>query len=204
MSMQKLWNDKYSRDGYLYGKEPNAFLKEQLKNIKKESSILFLGEGEGRNACYAASLGFKTTALDASDIGISKCQELAKAYHVNVTTLHVDLAHWKAEQKFDVVMSSFLHLQEPLRTHAFSQAIQALKSNGLFIAEFFSQKQLPLSSGGPKDLSLLYDAQELQELFLKLDVTPYLISEVIDELDEGAGHQGEAQLIRVIVKKNSR
>lgn len=48
MSIQQIWNEKFSREGYLYGKEPNAFLKEQLKNIKAGSSILFLGEGEGR------------------------------------------------------------------------------------------------------------------------------------------------------------
>jgi hypothetical protein len=202
MSIQNLWNEKFSREGYLYGKEPNAFLKEQLKNIKKGSSILFLGEGEGRNACYAASQGFNATALDASDIGIKKCKALAETLHVSLQTLHVDLEHWEVSDTYDVIMSSFLHLQEPLRTQAFTKAIHALKSNGLFIAEFFSHKQLPLNSGGPKDPSLLYEIGAVEKLFLNLDVTPYLIIEVFDTLNEGSGHQGDAHLIRVIVKKN--
>lgn len=202
MSIQNVWNEKFSREGYLYGKEPNAFLKEQLKNLKKGSDILFLGEGEGRNACYAASQGFNATALDASDIGIMKCKALAETLHVSLETLHVDLEHWNPSERYDVIMSSFLHLQEPLRTQAFTKAVDALRSNGLFIAEFFSHKQLPLSSGGPKDLSLLYEIGDIEKLFLSLDVTPYLISEVIDTLSEGSGHQGDAHLIRVIVKKN--
>lgn len=140
--------------------------------------------------------------MDASEIGIAKCQALAKALDVNIKTLHVDLAHWKAEKAFDVVMSSFLHLKEPLRTQAFSEAINALEPGGFFIAEFFSTKQLALSSGGPKDESLLYSAEDLQSMFANLDVAPYLISEVIDTLNEGSGHQGEAYLIRVIVRKN--
>jgi SAM-dependent methyltransferase len=202
MSIQEIWNDKFSREGYLYGKEPNAFLKEQLKNIKKDSDILFLGEGEGRNACYAASQGFNATALDASDIGIKKCKALAESLHVTIQTLHVDLEHWEVTKSYDAVMSSFLHLKEPLRTQAFSKAVNALKPGGLFIAEFFSHKQLPLNSGGPKELSLLYEIDAVKKLFLSLDVTPYLISEVVDTLNEGKGHQGDAQLIRVIVIKN--
>ena len=62
-----MWDEKFGRDGYLYGKEPNVFLKNAIDAIEKPASILFLGEGEGRNAVYAASKGHKSFALDNSD-----------------------------------------------------------------------------------------------------------------------------------------
>ncbi len=202
MSMQKLWNEKFSREGYLYGTEPNAFLKEQLKSIAPGSHILFLGEGEGRNACYAASAGFKVTALDASDIGLAKCRALAESLNVTIETLHVDLVHWEPAISYDVIMSSFLHLSEPLRTQSFTKAINALHEGGLFIAEFFSKKQLEYSSGGPKSPELLYSTDELANLFSTPSLSQLLLSECIDYLDESDAHRGEASLIRVIIKKH--
>ncbi len=199
--MQRLWNEKFSREGYLYGKTPNVFLSSYIDGLDSSSSILFLGEGEGRNACYAAMHGHSVIALDASDIGLKKAQELASDLDVDIKTLHIDLTHWETEVHYDAVMTSFLHLKEPLRTLAFGKAISALKPSGVFVAEFFSIKQLPLQSGGPKDPELLYTVASLKEILDRSDTEIVRLEEVVDSLDEGRGHQGDAELIRVVVRK---
>ena len=51
------WNDRYSKDEYAYGEEPNRYLKEQLEKLAV-GKILFPAEGEGRNAVFAAKLGW--------------------------------------------------------------------------------------------------------------------------------------------------
>ena len=40
-----IWNERYSVSEYVYGEEPNTYLKDQLK-IFSEGHILFVGEGE--------------------------------------------------------------------------------------------------------------------------------------------------------------
>ncbi len=199
--MRALWNEKFSREGYLYGKKPNTFLASQMHVLAPQSDILFLGEGEGRNACYAASKGFNATALDASDVGLEKARALAEEMGVAVTIEHQDLQTWQPKSQYDAVMTSFLHLSEPLRTEAFRSALKALKPSALFIGEFFSTKQLPLSSGGPKDEALLYTVDSLREIFSLEGAEIVLLEACSDLLDEGTGHQGEAELIRIIVKK---
>ncbi len=196
-----MWNGKFSRKGYLYGKVPNVFLKRHIDFMKPGSTLLLLGEGEGRNACYAASRDIEVTALDASDVGLKKAHDLAEESGVTIKTVLIDLQDWKSNTHYDAVMASFLHLNEPLRTQTFREALKALKPSGVFVAEFFSTKQMPLTSGGPKDADLLYTVESLQNIF---DIEGYEIlqlEEVVDVLDEGRGHQGEAQLIRVKVKK---
>jgi 2-polyprenyl-3-methyl-5-hydroxy-6-metoxy-1,4-benzoquinol methylase len=200
MSIGTLWNEKFTREGYLYGKAPNAFLKRHIDTFKTPCSILFLGEGEGRNAAYAASLGHDVSALDASQIGLKKASRLAAEMKVSIELLHVDLEHWVPSRRYDVVMCSFLHLQEPLRTVAFRNALKALKPNGKFYGEFFSTAQLPLKSGGPKDLSLLYTIKDFYTIFSQEHATMELLEELSDTLNEGSGHQGSAQLIRVIAQ----
>ena len=201
MSMQKMWNEKFSREGFLYGKEPNAFLASQEPLLPSKSDILMLGEGEGRTACHMALKGHRVTAIDASDVGLQKTETLAKELKVEVETIHADLSLWKSEKQYDAVLTSFLHLPEPLRSDAFSHALDILKSGGYFIGEFFSQKQLSRDSGGPKMLELLYTLDSVEKIVTRDDIKIIKLEARVDHLSEGSGHQGDAELIRVIVEK---
>ncbi len=201
MSIQQMWNEKFSREGFLYGKEPNAFLAANEGLLGSKSRILMLGEGEGRTACYMARKGHMVAALDASDVGLEKTKALAEEMGVDIETIHADLGEWSTVQRYDGVLTSFLHLPEPLRTEAFSHAVDILENGGYFIGEFFSVKQLSRDSGGPKMPELLYTLESLSNIFSRDDVTLIRLEECVDHLSEGSGHQGDAELIRIIAQK---
>ncbi|MBE0498482.1 MAG: class I SAM-dependent methyltransferase [Campylobacterales bacterium] len=201
-SIGKLWDEKFSREEYFYGFEPNAFIALHTPLLRPQGELLCLGEGEGRNAVYLAAEGFKVTALDASAIGMTKALAMAKAKGVSLKTLLLDLEQWEPQEKYEGILTSYLHLEEPLRTKVFQKAINALKPQGYFIGEFFSLKQLPRSSGGPKKPSLLYTLGSLKEIFAIAGCEIVLLEECEVCLDEGKGHQGDALVIRVIVKKS--
>jgi len=202
MSIQKMWNEKFSREGFLYGTKPNAFLAKQSEHLPSQATVLMLGEGEGRTACYLSASGFKVSALDASDIGLKKTEALSKELGVEVETILADLEVWKSEKTYDAILTSFLHLPEPLRSKAFHHALDILKPGGYFMGEFFALAQLNRDSGGPKMPELLYTLASVQNIFNRDDVTLVTLEACTDVLDEGVGHQGKADLIRVIVQKN--
>jgi len=197
----KLWDKKFSREGYFYGFEPNAFIASKTDLLAPQGEVLCLGEGEGRNAVHLASKGFEVTALDASAIGMSKALMLATNNNVSFQVELLDLAQWRPTKSYDAVVTSYLHLEEPLRTQAFRQAIQTLKTGGYFIGEFFSLKQIPRESGGPKKPELLYTLASLEAIFSTPECEIISLKEEDVPLDEGRGHQGDALVIRVIVKK---
>ncbi|MDA3945161.1 MAG: class I SAM-dependent methyltransferase [Helicobacteraceae bacterium] len=201
MSMQEMWNEKFSREGFLYGKEPNAFLASYEHLLSPESNILMLGEGEGRTACYMALKGHTVAALDASDVGLDKTSALAGESGVEVETIHADLSEWRSNRQYNGVLTSFLHLPEPLRSEAFAHALDTVESGGYFMGEFFSVKQLHRDSGGPKMAELLYTLESVRKIFDRDDFKVIKLEECVDHLSEGSGHQGEAELIRVIVQK---
>lgn len=196
-----LWDGKFSREGYLYGTQPNAFLRPHIDAMPEGSALLLLGEGEGRNACYAALRGIAVTALDASEVGLRKAEALAGFHGVEIATERCDLAHWEPTARYDAVMASFLHLNEPLRTEAFRKAIALLNPSGRFVAEFFSLAQLPLPSGGPKEASLLYTVEALEAVFTVEGFRIAVLDACRDHLDEGGGHRGEAELVRIVVER---
>ncbi len=199
MSQQEFWNQKFDKKDFLYGKKPNDFLGSCIKNFSKNERILFLGEGEGRNAVYFAKNGYEVRALDASDVGLKKLQEFAQQEDVEIKTTCLDLQEWKPKKKFGGILASFLHLESPLREQVFANIEQGLKSGGFFVGEFFSKKQLNYKSGGPKDENLLYAVDSFKGLFKTCIIHKLLEEEV--ELSEGNGHQGKASVIRLIIEK---
>src|SRR4029078_7791808 len=77
------WNNRYSNDEYAYGEAPNNFLKEQLEKLDA-GTILFPAEGEGRNAVFAATLGWTVSAFDISAEGRNKALRLAQMNNVTI------------------------------------------------------------------------------------------------------------------------
>ena len=197
----RVWDEKFTREGYFYGFEPNVFIESKTNLLKPEGTVLCLGEGEGRNAVYLASKGFNVTALDASAIGMTKALMMASKRSVSFKTELLNLEQWEPKQNYNAVVSSYLHLEEPLRTKAFRQAFETLHPQGYFIGEFFSINQIPRESGGPKKPSLLYELSSLETIFSIDDANILYLEECDVPLDEGNGHQGDALVIRVIVQK---
>ena len=60
------WDERYSSEEYVYGTEPNQFFKEQIDKITVPGKLLLPGEGEGRNAIYAARSGWQVDVFDQS------------------------------------------------------------------------------------------------------------------------------------------
>lgn len=197
----QMWDEKFSREGYFYGFEPNVFIESKTSLLAPKGKVLCLGEGEGRNAVYLADKGFEVTALDASAIGMTKAISLAAKRGVSFSVELLDLEQWNPQEKYDAVLTSYLHLEEPLRTQAFHKAISTLNPRGYFIGEFFSLNQIPRESGGPKKPSLLYTLASLESIFTMQGCEILYLQECDVPLDEGNGHQGDALVIRVIVKK---
>jgi SAM-dependent methyltransferase len=199
-----MWNQKFDRDDYFYGIEPNAFIKEQCEGMHlKDAHVMCLGEGEGRNALFLAEKKADVVALDASDIGLAKALHLCKEAGHHISAMHQDLETWEPVCSFyDLIVASYVHLPEPLRSRTFANVIATLKPRGIFVAEYFSIKQLEYKSGGPKMPELLYEIELLRATLDPLDVKIEILEEVITTLDEGPGHQGEACVIRVKLVKD--
>ncbi len=198
MSQQEFWNSKFSRDGYLYGLKPNTFIASKIKLFPRGSKVLCLGEGEGRNAIFLAKRGMEVTAIDASDIGISKLHFRALEENLKIETICADLNEWEVKEKYDVIVASYLHMYKNEREDLFEKIEESLNPDGYFIGEFFSTKQLNYTSGGPKDEDLLYTVDDFKKHFALCDNE---IKEQVTILDEGKGHQGEACVIRVLIQK---
>lgn len=194
------WHQRFNETEYFYGTEPNDFLKKAATQIAKESTIISLGEGEGRNAVFLAEQDHRVTAVDMALSGLKKTQELAHKRGVEVMTEHADLSLYELEESaWDVVISIFCHMPSVNRVHLHQQIRRGLKSGGLFISECYSTEQPNFGTGGPKSTDLLYTIEELERDFADFDILH--LSQLEREIYEGEGHTGLSSVIQIIARK---
>jgi len=194
--MTDFWNQKYNTTDYLYGTEPNEFFKKELVKLKL-GNILLPAEGEGRNAVFAAKVGWKVTAFDPSSMGRQKALNLAKENEVSISYVLQGYEHVTFPvNSFDAIGLTFTHIPPDLRRIMHTKYISWLKPSGTLIMEAFSIEQLKYNSGGPKDIQMLFSVDELKTDFSGLTELNILLQTV--ELNEGIGHQGMASVIRLV------
>jgi SAM-dependent methyltransferase len=197
---KEFWNERYAEHESVYGETPNEFFKLQLENVSP-GKILLPAEGEGRNAIYAASLGWQVSAFDFSEVAKTKTLKLAAA--LGITTIDYKVQDLSTlilpEEEFDAVALIYVHLTGQERKHLIQQCIKSLKPGGKLIMEVFSKGQLNYTSGGPKDEAMLYSRDIVADLFRELKIVSN--EEVVENLSEGPFHSGLASIVRLVAIK---
>ncbi|MCU0415148.1 MAG: class I SAM-dependent methyltransferase [Ignavibacteriaceae bacterium] len=186
------WEERYSSEEYVYGVKPNQFFKQVLNKIPIPGKLLLPGEGEGRNAVYAAKMGWKVDAFDQSYNAKAKAEKLAMRNKVVINYSIVDLGTFTlTENHYNAASIIFVHFVPETRRTFHKKIIDSLKPGGKIILELFSKDQLGKSSGGPQDLEMLYSIDEIKNDFKVLNEENVF-------LDEGEKHKGEASVIRFV------
>lgn len=198
------WNDRYSTDEFAYGEQPNNYLKEQLMQLET-GTILFPAEGEGRNAVFAAKLGWKVSAFDISIEGKNKALQLAENNNVNIDYQVGELQEldYKAEQ-FDAIALIYAHFPSAIKSTYHKTLSNYLRKGGLLIFEAFSKKHLHYLAknekvGGPKEIDMLFSIEEISADFENYEIL--VLEEKEIELNEGLFHNGQGSVIRFVGRR---
>ena len=197
--MKDFWNARYKEETFAYGTKPNEFFKENIDKLSA-GKILLPAEGEGRNAVYAARKGWDVTAFDFSEEAKIKTLKLAQQLEVSLNYEVINVADFSTENiQFDVIGLFFAHFPAHLRQEFHQKITQVVKTSGYVIFEAFHKNQLNYSSGGPKDLSMLFSVEEVEKEFAGFKILT--LEDKIIELDEGLYHQGKGHVVRMIATK---
>ena len=198
------WNDRYSNEEFAYGEEPNNYLKEELSKLPA-GTILFPAEGEGRNAVFAARLGWSVSAFDISIEGQSKALKLADKSSVTIDYQVGELQSLNfKEEQFDAVALIYAHFPANIKSLYHKTFDTYLKKGGVIIFEAFSKKHLDYIAanekvGGPKDIESLFSEHEIKADFANYEVIELTETEI--ELHEGIFHNGKGSVIRFVGRK---
>ncbi|MCU4174090.1 class I SAM-dependent methyltransferase [Carboxylicivirga sp. N1Y90] len=190
--MNEMWNTRFKEETFFYGQQVNEVLKEFLLR-EKPGKILLPGEGEGRNAVYAAKLGWQVTAIDFSEEGKFKAEKLAKQNQVEINYIVQDVSTYEAPSNFyDCIACVFLHMPLDSFFEMIKQLTKSLKPNGKLFIVGFHTTQLAYKSGGPKNIDWLYSQSSFENSLKGFNIINN--SSFTTKLNEGEGHLGEAAI----------
>lgn len=195
------WNRRFQAPGFLFGTEPNDWLRRHAGVWRPGQRVLSVADGEGRNSVWLARQGLVVEAFDVAEVGVAKAREWASRQGVQVDyqVADCDGFAWR-EAAYDGVAAIFVQFADPaLRARLFARIVAALAPGGVLVLQGYTPRQLEYRTGGPPVASHLYTPALLREAFAALRIDE--LTEYEAELAEGSGHHGRSALIGMVATK---
>ena len=195
------WNKRFAGDGFIFGREPNEYLRSQAGLLRPGMRALCVADGEGRNSVWLARQGLDVDAFDIAELGVAKARRFAAQAGVTVNYRVADCDQWDWPQEaYDLVAAIFIQFADPeLRERLFARMIAALKPGGLLVLQGYTPRQLEYKTGGPPILSHLYSEDMLRTAFAAMDLVSLRFYEA--DLEDGTQHHGRSALVGLVARK---
>ena len=198
----QFWNERFDKEEFIFGKEPNEYLVEKTKQyLKPQDKVLCIADGEGRNGVWLAKQGMQVVGFDASDVALAKARQFAKENQVEVEYAFSDTDSYDwPENTYDAVIGIFIQFADPaMRARIFKHTYKTLKPGGLFILQGYTPKQLEYKTGGPSLIEHLYTEELIRDLAKDFEILELVSYE--KELSEGPRHTGMSAILGLVCRK---
>jgi SAM-dependent methyltransferase len=167
------WDDRYGAarisEETVWSRDPNFWIAGTVGPFEPATAV-DLGAGEGRNALWLASLGWRVTAVDFSAVGLETGRERAATLGLDVEWVHADATTWLAPEPVELVVIAYLQLPLEPMTRAIGNAVRSLAPGGSLVLIGHDRENLEHGVGGPQDPELLLDVEEVVSAASALDI----------------------------------
>jgi len=150
------WDERYRAKGRLWSATPNMFVADRLASLPPRSG-LDVAAGDGRNAIWLVERGWTVTAVDFSEAAV----EQGKALSDRVNFVVGDVRTWSTDEKFDLVLISYLHLLPQEMRSVVAAANSWLSPDGELFMIGHDKSNIEHGTGGPQNLEILWDVKEV-------------------------------------------
>ena len=157
------WDRRYAGAELVWGIGPNRFVEAELSGLPP-GSALDVGCGEGRNALWLATRGWRATGLDFSPVAIERGRRLAAeadvADRARFEVCDVVRGDWPPGP-FDAVVLAYLQLPADQRRTVLRKAAAVLASDAVLLVVAHDASNITEGTGGPQDPDVLYTAADV-------------------------------------------
>jgi SAM-dependent methyltransferase len=147
----RAWDERYAATPLVWSAGPNRFVEEAVTGMNP-GRALDVACGEGRNALWLASLGWRATAVDYSAVAVDKGRSLAGQRGLDVEWVVADVTTWTPDPAgFDLVLVCYLQLPADERAAAYGRAAAAVAPGGTLLVVAHDVDNIAHGHGGPQD-----------------------------------------------------
>jgi hypothetical protein len=182
------WNSWLTEDTG-FNHKPNQTLVDAVKG-RKPGTALDIATGQGRNAVYLATQGWKVTGVDIADQGLAMAREEAAKQKVKLETVQSEIEKYDlGTNKWDLVTMIYAGNDAKL----LERIKPSIKKGGLFVTEYFAADS-DIAKAGPGG----WDPKVLEAAFK--DGWKILRDEHVEDKADWAG-QRKTKLVRFVAEK---
>lgn len=163
------WNERYAGHDLVWGAAPNRWVEQETRDLPPGRAI-DLACGEGRNAIWLASRGWRVQGVDFSETGLARAAQLAeqagreRGEPLDVTWAVSDVTTLELpEDGFDLVLAAYVQLVAAERRQVVQSAAGGLAPGGTLLVVGHDSSNIAEGYGGPQDPSVLFTAADLEE-----------------------------------------
>lgn len=161
MFSQEFWDERYGSAERIWSGDPNPLLVATATGLAP-GAALDVGCGEGADAIWLASRGWKVTAVDVSPVALDRAARHAAEAGVDVTWRPADVMSWEPEPaRYDLVSAQFVHLPRPAREALHRRLAAAVRPGGTLLIVGHHPSDLETTIGRPRLPHLMYTAEEI-------------------------------------------
>ena len=167
------WNARYreaaAQADTVWSLEPNAWVAEAVASLTPGTAV-DLAAGEGRNALWLASLGWRVTAMDFAAVGLATGAGRAQQLGLEVAWKKADATTWRSPEPVDLVVIAYLQLPADELAAAIGNAAASLAPGGRLVLIGHDRDNLARGVGGPQDPAVLLTVDELRAAASGLEI----------------------------------
>ncbi|MDX6740361.1 class I SAM-dependent methyltransferase [Actinocorallia sp. A-T 12471] len=196
------WDERYRQSDRIWSGQPNRVLVEEAEGLVP-GRALDLGCGEGADAVWLATKGWKVTATDLSAVAIERASGHAADAGVTVDFQRHDLDASFPDGEFDLITAMFFHSFVDLkREDILRRAAAALAPGGRLL--IVSHAGFPdWHEGERPDVSFPTPDETVAELHLSADYEVLKAEEHAKEVFRPDGQRGVRHDSTVLVRRLS-
>jgi SAM-dependent methyltransferase len=160
---QESWDERYRSRHALWSGNPNPHLVAEADGLTP-GTALDVGAGEGADAIWLASRGWRVVAVDLSSVALERASAHASERGADIAGLidwvHEDLISWDpGAGRYDLVSAQYMHLLPAPRQAMFERLAAAVTPGGTLL----------IVGHHPSDLQTTVPRPPMPELFFTGD-----------------------------------
>jgi hypothetical protein len=195
----RLWfNSMYGPKGAIGPDWPTPFLRETVKGVTPGAS-LDVCMGEGRNSIFLATLGWKATGFDVSDVAVANALAKAKKVGVEITAVRSGYQQFDfGQERWDLIVMTYAYF--PIRDPKYvSQLIASMRRGSLLVFQY-GVLQKGADRTGDAALLGIPEEGELKEIFRALRILRYEEAEEVSDWQVGQGGR-KGRSVKMLAQK---
>lgn len=193
------WDERYRSSELVWGAAPNRWVVRELSDLAPGTAVDFAC-GEGRNALWLATRGWRVIGVDFSAVALQKARLLESHQPEGaspVSWVHADAVSYHPGAPADLALLCYLQLPAGQRRAAVRNAALSLAPGGTLLVVGHDSTNIAEGTGGPQDPRVLFTAEDvvtdLEGLMLRVERAEAVLRDV-----DGAPRPAIDALVRAV------